>query len=309
VDSDLPLSHLNTSAEDLSKPLPISLTRYVATSFRKLKYRNQDISPFLSGDSFASLTDYVAFGRNGTSKFDADKAMQAKSIFVKSHMLEKLEAEGRKIGIKPDVIVSGNSDRNFVRPRPQPLDCRLWLCQNNAIKSTSALRTLPIGLENMRLGRLGQKKFYLEPERKTNFKSTKILVPPMKPTNPQRLTAVARALKYPKLYDVRREYLGPEAYFRSLKEFQFVLCLEGNGFENHRIWECLYLQIFPVVIASPWSLTLRDLGLPILFIDSIDAVTPRQLDEFLEHHADFRSEETEVMWTPYWKSLIDSATL
>lgn len=278
----------------------------MATSFRKFKHRNQDLSPYLSGDSFASLTDYVAFGRNGTAKFDVAKALQAKSIFVRSHLLEKLEVEGRKIGIRPDVVVSGNSDRNFVTPRPQPLDCKLWLCQNNANTPTSRLRTLPIGLENMRLGRLGQKKFYVEPERNTSFKSSRVLVPPMKPTNPQRPTAVARALRYPKLYDVRREYLSPEAYFQSLKDFQFVLCLEGNGFENHRIWECLYLQIFPVVIASPWSLTLRDLGLPILFIDSVDALTQDQLDTFLAENSEFRSEQAEVLWTPYWKSLIDS---
>jgi hypothetical protein len=252
------------------------------------------------------MTDYVAFGRNGFSGFDVEKASQARSIFVKSEMLERLIDEGGKYGIKPDVIISGNSDRNFTQPISQPLDCKLWLCQNNANPTSESLRTLPIGLENMRRGRLGQKKFYIEQQRRQISTTTKVLVPPMKPTNPERFKTVKKALLHPELFDVRRDYLSPEAYFNFIKEYQFVLCLEGNGFENHRIWECLYLQIFPVVISSPWSITLRDLGLPIMFIDSIEALTQEHLEEFVAQNSNFKSERSDSLWTPFWKSLIDS---
>ncbi len=37
-------------------------------------------------------------------------------------------------------------------------------------------------------------------------------------------------------------------YFNYLASFRFAICPEGNGIDSHRIWECYYLKVIPIVI-------------------------------------------------------------
>jgi hypothetical protein len=282
------------------------MTFYRKTSLglRKFLYRHSTLTPLLSGDSFKEICDYAAFGKDGSEPFDRSKALSANSIFVKAELLEQLIQEGEKLGLSPDVIVTGNSDRNFETPLPQPLNCRLWICQNNAMPEREGLITLPIGLENRTHGRLGQPRFYSKDKRREIKEVTKVLVPAMRPTNPNRIIRVKEAELNPSVYDVRRQYLHEDQYFKLIRSFQFLLCLEGNGFENHRIWEALYLRIFPVVIESDWSATLRRYNLPIMFIKSIDDLTMNELGKFVDVNRHFDPDDAEVLWTPYWEETI-----
>jgi len=294
------------AASKLSMLSKVSLYRKASIGFRKFLYRSSTLSPFLSGDSIKDICDYVAFGKDGLEPFDRLRALSAKSVFVKAELLEQLIQEGRLIGLSPDVIVTGNSDRNFETPIPRPLNCRLWICQNNAMPQRQGLETLPIGLENRAHGRLGQPRFYSKDRRRDIVEVTKVLVPAMRPTNPNRIVRVQEAELNPAIYDVRREYLPEEKYFGLLKSFQFVLCLEGNGFDTHRIWEALYLKVFPVVIKSNWSVTLRRYNLPILFIESINDLSSSELEKFVEINRNFNPDDAKVLWVPYWEEVIRS---
>lgn len=267
-------------------------------------YRHSTLSPLLSGDSIKEICDYVAFGKDGSEPLDPIRAPSANSIFVKAELLERLIQEGELLGLSPDVIVTGNSDRNFETPIPQPLNCRLWICQNNAMPERQGLVTLPIGLENRTHGRLGQPRFYSKKRRRIINEATRVLVPAMRPTNPNRILRVREAELHPAIYDVRRQYLHEGQYFKLLRGFQFVLCLEGNGFENHRIWEALYLGVFPVVMESDWSVTLRRYNLPIVFINSIQDLSRDKLEEFVARNKMFSPDDAKVLWTPYWKEVI-----
>ena len=93
------------------------------------------------------------------------------------------------------------------------------------------------------------------------------------------------------------------------RDFRFVLCCEGNGFENHRIWETLYQGSFPVMFNSPWSNSLRYLQLPILYIDSLDEINAKFLRDFLDKHLEFRPDELETLWIPYWRKVIQQGHL
>ena len=296
--------HGDATTNELSVHARTSLFRKMLISLRKVLFRKSTLAPLLSGDSIKDLTDYVAFGKDGSERFNRLRAVSAKSIFVKAELLEKLITIGDEVGLSPEVIVTGNSDRNFETAVSQPLNCRLWICQNNAMPEREGLITLPIGLENRTHGRLGQRRFYSKDKRRKIEEVTKVLVPAMRPTNPNRIVRVREAELIPEVYDVRREYLPEDKYFRLLTGFQFVLCLEGNGFENHRIWEALYLKIFPVVIESDWSVTLRRYNLPILFISSIGDLSIEKLEDFLVNNIDFNPDDADALWTPYWEKII-----
>jgi len=54
---------------------------------------------------------------------------------------------------------------------------------------------------------------------------------------------------YLKLNFISKAYLKPVSeYFNYLATFKFAICPEGKGKDTHRLWECFYLQVVPIVI-------------------------------------------------------------
>ena len=287
----------------LYTPAPRSLSRSTIIKINKFRFRDKNNSPFISGDSIASLTDYYVYGKSGNENLDIEKLLRSNSIFVNSDKLWKLIREITNKPIKTRVLVTGNSDFNFTKQYTLPKSFNLWLCQNNAMPESKNVFTLPIGIENLRLGRLGLQRYY-KPHN-SNVIEDKILVPPMSPTNLQRHDAVNFAVKNPALFAVYTQYLHEKSYFELTRNYRFVLCCEGNGFENHRIWETLYQGSFPILINSKWADSLRYLKLPLLIVDSLNDLTKFKLQKFLSTYIGFEPKNSPQLWIPFWKELID----
>ncbi len=162
-------------------------------------------------------------------------------------------------------------------------------------------KVLPIGIENLRGGRSGRVKYHKNDVSHHVF--DKVYLPPMAPTNEIRYRVVHQALSLPQAFDVDRQYKNELDYFQNVKKYKFVFCCEGNGFENHRIWESLYQDSFPVMLDSTWSRNLSSLGLPVLIVNDISEVNSTLLANFLEKNQGFNSRKEEKLWMPYWKEL------
>lgn len=67
-----------------------------------------------------------------------------------------------------------------------------------------------------------------------------------------------------------------------LKDFEFCICPEGNGADTHRLWECFYLKVVPIVIKSPFTNILINKGLPILVLENWNDLDIQKLN-----YADF----------------------
>jgi hypothetical protein len=298
---DYPLS--NPPKIQSYTPAPRNLFRSAVINLNKFRFRKKNNSPFISGDSIASLTDYYVYGESGSENLDIEKLMGSNSIFVNSDKLCELLREITNKPIKTKVLVTGNSDFNFTKKYSLPKSFNLWLCQNNAMPKSKNVFTLPIGIENLRLGRLGQQKWYRP--HNSNAIENKILVPPMSPTNMQRLAAINFAVKNPSLFAVYTQYLNESRYFELTRNYRFVLCCEGNGFENHRIWETLYQGSFPILINSKWADSLRYLKLPLLIVDSLNDLNEYKLQKFLSSNIDFEPKNSPQLWISFWKDLIN----
>lgn len=59
-----------------------------------------------------------------------------------------------------------------------------------------------------------------------------------------------------------------------------MLCPRGNGWDTHRVWEALYLGVIPVLLHSPIDKVYE--GLPVLYVDRYEDVTPELLDDEYE---------------------------
>jgi hypothetical protein len=198
-----------------------------------------------------------------------------------------------------------DSDENFDDFLSLPPSVSLCLIQNSTISDGDKIFTLPIGLENRKLGRAGNPTLYKNDSNASSI--NKVFVPPMSPTNPirKKILSELRAASSD-CFEIDSNYVEIRRYIENVRRYKFILCLEGNGYENHRIWEALYLGIYPVVLDTPWSKSLSYLGLPILFINNIGEITEQRLAEFSGIHSDFRPSEMERLWIPFWEKWIYS---
>jgi len=261
--------------------------------------------PLLSGDVFARLADYCAYGITGTHRINEKRLLAAEVIFVKGDQLETLLRDYRDI-INAKVLITGNSDQNFRETVTLPESVRLWLCQNATFSNHGLIKTIPIGVENKRLGRLSLPKPKLVG--RDILVTKKIYLPPMSPTNPSRAKVLEFANKRQDVFKVADKRLTQIEYFREIQKHKFIFCCEGNGFDTHRVWETLYLGNFPVVLKSPWTRSLDQLGLPILQIENLSYISEDLLAKFLSDHLAFKPENNPSLWIPFWRSCIRDYT-
>jgi len=249
------------------------------------------------------LADYVVGGTSGNKKLKKSRLSKAKIIFVKSHQLEKLILDHGNT-IKAKVILTGNSDFNFILPISLPKSVQVVFAQNCGVTPGDKFRPLPIGLENLRGGRSGLKRLH-----KNNHGHkvlNKIYLPPMAPTNPIRFDIVKEASLNREFFEVDRQYKNERDYFENVKKYKFVFCCEGNGFENHRIWESLYQNSFPVMLETAFSRVLSSLELPILLVKDIGEINANLLRQFLETNSAFDCRNEPKLWINYWKDQFNS---
>lgn len=275
---------------------------YRLVKLRRRLYANRHSTPFISADAYASIAQYHPYGRRGDEVIDRQLLAEAESLFVNSDRFDQLLSEyGASISAR--VLITGNGDRNWEAMPELPNSVSLWLVQNSSV-TNPRVKTLPIGLENLSLGQRGLPGFFT-PYRGPRA-SQVVLVPPMSNTNRNRLHIVRNALTRPDMFEVMTSYLGTARYFKIVRRFLFVLCLEGNGADTHRVWETLYFGNFPVVLSTPWSRSLEYLGLPLLLVETLADVTSELLADFARRHRAFDPATAEPLWIPYWKAIIDS---
>ena len=262
-------------------------------------------SPYISGDSIARIADLTVTKKNLNDLSLINDIQSSNSIFIEGHNLVEFMYKYRAL-LKNKVVISGNSDTNFNTPVDGADDLKLLLCQNSTIPNTAKFKTLPIGIENLRLGRSGFKRLHQPP--KSFDIVDKVLVPPMSPTNEVRAEVLKAVTSHDELFDVAPKLLPTKEYFGLVRKYKFVFVCEGNGYDTHRMWEVLYQNSFPVVLMSDWVATLEWLELPILVVESISDVTKGLLADFAGEHSDFNSMQLPQLWIPFWKNFLDVTT-
>jgi len=64
------------------------------------------------------------------------------------------------------------------------------------------------------------------------------------------------------------EQKEPIDYFNYLATFRFAICPEGNGIDTHRLWECFYLKVIPIVIDNIFIRKVKDkYNLPMIILN------------------------------------------
>lgn len=117
-------------------------------------------------------------------------------------------------------------------------------------------------------------------------------------TNPQARSWIYEAFKNSDWCTVDEPNLDLKSFEDRINKHKYMLCPRGNGVDTHRLWECIYSGVIPVVEKHINNKNIRDL--PILFVDSFKEINK----EFLlknEKNIGYNIEKLNINW---WKKYI-----
>jgi hypothetical protein len=148
-----------------------------------------------------------------------------------------------------------------------------WYAQNVNYVSP-LIESIPIGLENSYVLPHLQKinKLFNITNKKKNFINL-IYLNFNTENNPNTRNYIYKICKNKNYITshIGKNGLNYEHYLNNLYNHHFMICPEGNGIDEHRTWESLYLGVIPIQVKNINNSNWRDL--PICFIDSWDELT------------------------------------
>jgi len=285
--------------------LPISRPSkfYVmGVKIRQYLYKNSTSYPYITSDALEAISDvtYPYHDEELTKDFIA-KLVTAQTVFCPSHLASTMLANyAEKMQAK--VLIFSNSDFEFHNPLLNlPKSVKLVLMENSFVSDNSLFFTIPVGIENLRIGMNGMTSLFTY---SMNKKKGEVLFGPFSPTHPIRIEVVRKFLIETGPWRIINRRLNPRRYARISRKFRFIACVRGNSVESHRIWESLYRGCVPIVQKDAWSESLRYLDLPIEYIENWDT---RQIREVVDSSniAAFDPAKLAALWMPYWEQLIN----
>lgn len=132
--------------------------------------------------------------------------------------------------------------------------------------------SIPLGLEDVDMWRRTDTGLI---QRARDAEKTKLLYLYFnEATNKDLRSDAMRSLQRNGFSKQRRESWS--SYIEELSKYKFCASPEGNGIDTHRMWECLYLGVTPIVVRTP-ALEHWYSDLPILWINTFDQVTKELL--------------------------------
>ena len=273
----------------------------LGVKIRQHLYRNRTSYPYISSDAFQAISaiTFPYHDEELTVNF-VEKLISAEIVFCPSHLASAmLDRYAEKMQSK--VLIFTNSDFEFHQPLLNlPKDIKLVLMENSFVSDNSVSFTIPVGIENLRIGMNGMTSLFTYSK---NKKKSEVLFGPFSPTHPVRIDVVRKFLIETGPWRVINRRLNPRRYARISRKFRFIACVRGNSVESHRIWESLYRGCIPIVQKDAWSESLRYLDLPIEYIENWDT---RQIQDVVNSSeiTAFDPAKLKALWMPYWEQLI-----
>lgn len=249
-------------------------------------------APHLSGDLFKSLTDFE-FEENSNNTLTPPSAI----IFTNSLKMELLQ-KSQALETNRLTILAGNSDRDFDKNFDfSAIECDRIYVQNLLVPADEKIKVLPLGIENLRIGRNGIpllffRFFYRFPKR------NKVLLGPISQTHNERIGLMEEFSKNENVVCLTK-FMNPLRYAFKSSRFKFIACPRGNGVDTHRFWESLYRGGIPIVVRSAWSQNIRSLGIPLIEIESW---SNGEINRVLASSTpNFDPGNIPALWEDYWK--------
>jgi hypothetical protein len=207
-----------------------------------------------------------------------------KIIFVFTHDLELFYNKFEN-NINDKIIISHNSDHEITYIK----NVKMHLGQNNLIRHDNLL-PIPIGIEN----RHWFNHNIFHEVRQMKIKKTKDIYFFFNlNTHPSRKVCFNILKKELEWNNMKNK----QDYFIELAKHKYAICPRGNGIDTHRIWECLYLDVIPIVIEPDFP---NIDNLPIIVLKDWDQISLRK-DIF---PTSYKNQYIDKLSMDYYKNII-----
>ena len=219
---------------------------------------------------------------------ELDNLNNYNNIFVKTDILNNFYNKFENI-IDNKIIVTHNSDIQIDVSYSKNLNILSKQLSQNCLFNHPKLIPLPIGIENRQW--LNHQIFH-NVRKRTDIKKTKDFYFYFSFSTHYSRTDCYNSLKDKLTWNEKRD---KENYFIELKKHKYAICPRGNGIDTHRLWECLYLDVIPIVILSDF---VNINNLPIIILNN--------WNEFDKDHIynKFNNLETSKLVVSYYKNIL-----
>ena len=221
--------------------------------YRRVTSERNSSYPFISGDTFRALADYVY---DETRQDNLQAVKYGDIVFVKADMFQMFFDRAYRSINNSFVLVSHNSDFSAPVQYKNKLEenkILAWYASNPSIRNHSKLFPIPIGLANVRwpAGNLKKLMNAFHNHRKPwSNRTTLLYVNFDSGTNQkERTAALSQATKISNV-TIMRKKISFETYLEQIGNAKFVLSPPGNGLDCHRTWEALMMGAAPIVLSS-----------------------------------------------------------
>lgn len=170
----------------------------------------------------------------------------------------------------PFILITHNSDENILPNKPEidnMLNCKKiirWYSQNVHVRHEK-LYFLPIGIANHQWahGNL----YMFESVFSKNVEKTKSIyfnfnIDTNKTVRQECYNMFCEKIPF-------LENCSPFENVHRMAEYKFCICPNGNGLDTHRLWECFYLKVVPILLRNTYSEIIKETtGLPMILLDN-----------------------------------------
>lgn len=259
--------------------------------------RKKQLDDFISGWNLSQQCDFIFCG-NRTANRDGQlypeivmspdtlSVKDGDTVYCKTDMLPMLRRHLHRDKVSIHLVTHDSDfpiDKNTFSAMDDYCDIISWR-GINIEHQNKKLSSIPIGLANDYCPITLKKKDILSAEDRDPEKLLYINFNTQ--TNSQEREPIYHRFKNSDRITVRnpREIESKQQYLTEITNHKFVMCPRGNGIDTHRMWECLYLGIIPVVKDCINIRFFSDL--PILIVDDFLDLVGKE-DYLEEVYADF----------------------
>jgi len=267
--------------------------------------RIQYLADVYFGNSINDFLFNPAIGINNKNfiiKNIPEKYNNPKVIYVYNHNLLELY-DKFDCFMNNFILLSGNSDENIIESKyakvaehPKVIE---WFSQNVCFNHPK-LEPFSIGLANEQWEH-GNSKFFIDICNSINVNNkTKNIFFNFNFTSPQRnicFNILKNSLEF-------LPNTNPIHNFNRLSEYKFAICPEGNGVDTHRLAECWYMKVVPIVIENDFINVIRNkIDYPIVILKDWNEIFNITLD-YNKYIPDFINKKNNFINLDYYKEQI-----
>lgn len=269
------------------------------------KYLRISSYPYVSGDTFRSISDHVI---DEITNINISKVKKQDIIFVKTDFLDYFfEKVFTKI---PDEIkiISHNSDYEINDKYINLIENTkiTWFAQNLSIDSSQhkKFNPVPIGLENRSYLKNGKLSHFKDRNLFQGEKETKVYCSFNFSTNNKRIYVYNKLKNHEEIIFSR--FKDHKSFIYDLSKYQFNLCPEGNGLDTHRIWESLMLGVIPIVENSNFISNFGNHKIPMLILNQWEELMKLTKQDLNEIYLSKKNElqNNDYLFIDYWEKFI-----